>query len=73
MPLTVGGGVRSVEAVPRLLRVGADKVSLNSAAFKTPELVTEAAAQIRLAMHHGLDRLQTPFRRTNANASSIAG
>lgn len=43
VPLTVGGGVRSIEAVRRLLRAGADKVSLNSAAFRMPELVSEAA------------------------------
>lgn len=43
MPLTVGGGVRSVEHVERLLKVGADKVAINSAAVDTPELITEAA------------------------------
>lgn len=45
MPLTVGGGVRSVEDVGRLLRVGADKVSLNTAAVETPELIREAASR----------------------------
>jgi cyclase len=43
MPLTVGGGVRSVEDVHRLLRVGADKVAINSAAAETPELIGEIA------------------------------
>jgi cyclase len=43
MPLTVGGGVRSVEDVRRLLLAGADKVSINSAAIARPELVQEAA------------------------------
>jgi imidazole glycerol-phosphate synthase subunit HisF len=43
IPLTVGGGVRSVEDVDRLLRAGADKVSLNTAAIARPELLTEAA------------------------------
>jgi len=43
MPLTVGGGVRSLEDVRRLLRAGADKVSLNTAAVERPELVGEAA------------------------------
>ena len=43
MPLTVGGGVRSVDDVRRLLRAGADKVSLNTAALARPELVREAA------------------------------
>jgi imidazole glycerol-phosphate synthase subunit HisF len=45
IPLTVGGGVRSVADVDRLLRAGADKVSLNTAAIARPELLTEAAAR----------------------------
>jgi cyclase len=43
IPLTVGGGVRSVEDVDRLLRSGADKVGVNTAAIKRPELITEIA------------------------------
>jgi imidazole glycerol-phosphate synthase subunit HisF len=43
IPLTVGGGVRSVDDVRRLLRAGADKVSLNTAAVNRPELLSEAA------------------------------
>jgi len=43
MPLTVGGGVRSVDDVRRLLRAGADKVSLNTAALARPEVIREAA------------------------------
>jgi imidazole glycerol-phosphate synthase subunit HisF len=43
IPLTVGGGVRSVADVDRLLRAGADKVSLNTAAVARPELLAEAA------------------------------
>ena len=43
IPLTVGGGVRSVEDVRRLLVAGADKVSINSAAIADPELVRRAA------------------------------
>jgi cyclase len=43
IPLTVGGGVRSAEDVDRLLRAGADKVSLNTAAIARPELLEEAA------------------------------
>ena len=45
IPLTVGGGVRSVADVDRLLRAGADKVSLNTAAVARPELLGEAAAR----------------------------
>lgn len=43
MPLTVGGGVRKVDDVRKLLLAGADKVSINTAAVKTPEFVKEAA------------------------------
>jgi len=43
MPLTVGGGVRTVDDVRALLRAGADKVSINTAAVDRPELVREAA------------------------------
>jgi cyclase len=43
MPLTVGGGIRSLEDIRTLLRAGADKVSLNTAALERPGLVAEAA------------------------------
>ena len=43
IPLTVGGGVRRVEDVRRLLNAGADKVSINTAAVQNPDLVREAA------------------------------
>ncbi len=43
MPLTVGGGVRSIDDVRRLLRAGADKVSLNTAALERPGVIREAA------------------------------
>ena len=43
IPLTVGGGIRAVADVDRLLRAGADKVSLNTAAIDRPELLREAA------------------------------
>ena len=44
MPLTVGGGVRAVEDMRALLRAGADKISLNSAALARPEIIVEGAA-----------------------------
>jgi cyclase len=43
IPLTVGGGVSSVEDVDRLLRAGADKIAVNTAAIRRPELVAEIA------------------------------
>jgi len=45
IPLTVGGGVRSVEDVQRLLNAGADKVSINTAAVQNPQLVKDASAR----------------------------
>jgi cyclase len=46
IPLTVGGGVRRVEDVRRLLNAGADKVSINTAAVQNPDLVREAADKV---------------------------
>jgi imidazole glycerol phosphate synthase subunit HisF len=43
MPLTVGGGVRTVADIRKLLLAGADKVSINTAAVKNPDFVAEAA------------------------------
>jgi cyclase len=45
MPLTVGGGVTSVDDIGRLLKAGADKVSINTAAVQNPELVHQAQAR----------------------------
>lgn len=44
VPLTVGGGIRDVETVRGLLQVGADKIAINTAAYETPELVSEVAS-----------------------------
>jgi cyclase len=43
MPFMVGGGIRTLEDMTQLIQAGAEKVSINSAAVKTPELITEAA------------------------------
>lgn len=43
IPFTVGGGIRTVEDFTAILRAGADKVAVNSAALKNPELITQAA------------------------------
>ena len=45
IPLTVGGGVRKVDDVRRLLNAGADKISINTAAVQTPQLVVDASAR----------------------------
>lgn len=45
MPLTVGGGIRTPEDVRRMLRAGADKVAINTAAVADPEVVTQAASR----------------------------
>lgn len=45
IPLTIGGGIRSAADVAATLRAGADKVSINSAAVRKPELLTQAAAR----------------------------
>ena len=45
IPLTVGGGIRTVDDIAEALRAGADKVSVNSAAVHSPEILTEGAAR----------------------------
>src|SRR5437867_12066884 len=43
MPFTVGGGIRTLDDATRLIQAGAEKVSINSAAARTPELITQVA------------------------------
>jgi imidazole glycerol-phosphate synthase subunit HisF len=45
VPLTVGGGITKTEQIQRLLRAGADKISINTAAYETPSIVEEAASR----------------------------
>src|SRR5215831_19299850 len=45
MPFTVGGGIRTLEDATRLIQAGAEKVSINSAAVRTPELITAVAGR----------------------------
>ncbi len=56
MPLTVGGGIRTLDDATRLIQAGAEKVSLNSAAVKNPRLIAEVARKFgRCATVLGLD------------------
>lgn len=45
VPLTVGGGIKRIEQVQRLLRAGADKVAVNTAAYANPDLISEIASR----------------------------
>lgn len=61
IPLTVGGGVRSLEDARRLLRVGADKVSVNTAAVARPELISELSEEFGAqCVVVGIDVRQSP-------------
>ena len=62
MPLTVGGGVRTVDDIRRLLNAGADKVSINTAAVQRPEFVREAAERFGsgLAISTSFQLLERP-------------
>ncbi|SDN72931.1 imidazole glycerol phosphate synthase subunit HisF [Actinacidiphila guanduensis] len=61
IPLTVGGGVRSAEDVDRLLRAGADKVGVNTAAIARPELIREIAERFgRQVLVLSVDARRTP-------------
>lgn len=69
VPLTVGGGVRSVEDVDRLLRAGADKVGVNTAAVARPELLSEIAERFgRQVLVLSIDA-----RRADPDASTASG
>ena len=76
MPLTVGGGVRTVEDVKTLLRCGADKVAINSAAFEGAELMQEAARKfgsqcivVSIDVKRSADRRYEVFIRSGTKAT----
>ena len=70
MPLTVGGGLRSVEDIRAMLNAGADKVSLNTAAIRSPELVRQAARRFgNQCIVVAIDARRDPGR-SRAGASS---
>jgi cyclase len=70
IPLTVGGGVRTVDDVRRLLNAGADKVSFNSAAVANPQLIRDASARYGSAVHRGGHRRQWQTRARRAGRST---
>jgi cyclase len=69
IPLTVGGGVRTVEDVDRLLRAGADKVGVNTAAIARPELLVEIATRFGSQVLV----LSVDARRTTGDATTDSG
>ena len=68
MPLTVGGGVREIEDIRELLRAGADKVSINTAAVNDRAIRRARGGEIRRAVHRRGHRRQARFRRWRAVA-----
>lgn len=67
VPLTVGGGLRSIDDVREMLRSGADKVAINTAAIRRPELITEVAQRFgSQCMVLGIEAKRTPAGRWEA-------
>ena len=50
IPLTVGGGIRNIEDIKRILKTGADKIAINTAAVQDPNLITQAAQILALRL-----------------------
>ena len=72
IPLTVGGGIDSIERIEDLLRAGADKVSLNSAALKDPTLVSRAAVRFGAqCITVAIDVKRVPDSNANGNGSGF--
>ena len=69
MPLTVGGGIRTIEDIRRLLQAGADKVSVNSAAVTRPGFHSPRLRPVRLPVHRRGDR---PEARPRERAGGLA-
>ncbi|WP_141013782.1 imidazole glycerol phosphate synthase subunit HisF [Nocardioides sambongensis] len=82
IPLTVGGGIRSVEDVDRMLRAGADKIAVNTAALDRPELIAEIADRfgnqvlvlsVDARRVHGESRTDSGFEVTTHGGRRSAG
>ncbi|MBP2146452.1 cyclase [Methanofollis sp. W23] len=73
LPLTVGGGIRSIEEIQQVLRAGADKVSLNTSAVTDPDLITEAAERFgRQCVVVALDVRAHPEMKEGATPITLA-
>ena len=84
IPFTVGGGISSVEGITELLRAGADKISLNSAAVRDPQLVSRGAERFgcqcivvaidaRRRLSPGIDRLAHDAKAADGNGPDVKG
>ena len=84
IPFTVGGGISSVEGITELLRAGADKISLNSAAVRDPQLVSRGAERFgcqcivvaidaRRRLSPGIDRLAHDAKAADGNGPDASG
>ncbi|MFI1163782.1 imidazole glycerol phosphate synthase subunit HisF [Streptomyces sp. NPDC020801] len=72
IPLTVGGGVRTAEDVDRLLRAGADKVGVNTAAIARPDLIREIAERFgRQVLVLSVDARRTPSRNGSSRSFEV--
>ncbi|MGW3649706.1 imidazole glycerol phosphate synthase subunit HisF [Streptomyces sp. NPDC000878] len=72
IPLTVGGGVRAAEDVDKLLRAGADKVGVNTAAIARPELIREIAERFgRQVLVLSVDARRTPSRNSSYGSFEV--
>ncbi|MGW7546207.1 imidazole glycerol phosphate synthase subunit HisF [Streptomyces sp. NPDC054770] len=72
IPLTVGGGVRTAEDVDKLLRAGADKVGVNTAAIARPDLIREIAERFgRQVLVLSVDARRTPSRTSSSGSFEV--
>ena len=73
IPFTVGGGIRTSEDARRMLRAGADKVSVNTAAVERPQLIDDDRGRVRRAVRRVRHRRQAPRRVAASRSTSTAG
>ena len=73
IPFTVGGGIRAVDDARRMLRAGADKVSVNTAAVQRPELIAEIATEFGAQCVRVRHRRQAPAATAGSRSTCTAG